>query len=239
MKKLLIVVVLLIAAAVVYKEMGRGGGAPAMLRISGEISNPYPVGSPLHAQQQEFVDRFNADPALRERFAGSFTSKGLYAEMNRALKRGARSLPSAQLIAMTRAMAAVIPRLPQKSCAKLMRPRDDFDPELGADMRSALERLPPVHHRNFWNFYLDALKSEIELRPELRIDPAARERALNELGQRYPGRFGERLVGVLNNPLGAADEDACWAINSMVHTSTQLSPDHAEAIARLIWGGAD
>ena len=239
MKKLLVVVVLLIAAAVVYKEMGKGGGIPGVRQLSGEISNPYPPGSPLHAQQQEFVDRFNADPALRDRFAGSFTSKGLYAEMNRALKRGARSLPSAQLIAMTRAMAAVIPRMPQKSCAKLMRPRDDFDPELGADMRSALERLPPVHHRNFWNFYLDALKSEIEQRPELRVDLPARERALNELGQRYPGQFGERLVGVLNNPLGAADEDACWAINSMVHTSTQLSPDHAEAIARLLWGGVD
>ena len=238
MKKLLVAVVLLIAAAVVYKETGRDG-APVARRISGEISNPYPAGSPLHAQQQEFVDRFNADPALRERFAGSFTSKGLYAELNRALRRGARSLPSAQLISVTRAMAAVIPRLPQKSCAKLIRPRDDFDPELGADFRAALERLPPVHHRNFWNFYLDALKSEIELRPELRVDLAARERALNELGQRYPGQFGERLVGVLNNPLGAADEDACWAINSMVHTSTQLSPDHAEAIARLLWGGVD
>lgn len=238
MKKLIVVVLLLIAAAVVYKEMGKDG-APALLRNSGEISNPYPVGSALHAQQQEFVDRFNADPALRERFAGSFTSKGLYAEMNRALRRGARSLASEQLIAVTRAMAAVIPRLPQKSCAKLIRPRDDFDPELGADFRAALERLPPVHHRNFWNFYLDALKAEIEQRPELRVNLPAREMALNELGQRYPGRFGERLSGVLKNPLGAADEDACWAINSMVHTSTQLSPDHAEAIARLLWGGVD
>jgi hypothetical protein len=237
-KKLLIVVVLLIVAAVVYKEMGKGG-LPVIRQLSGEISNPYPPGSALHAQQQEFVDRFNADPALRERFAGTFTSKGLYAEMNRALKRGARSLPSAQLIAMTRAMAAVIPRLPQKSCAKLVRPRDDFDPELGADMRAALERLPPVHHRNFWNFYLDALKSEIEQRPELPVNKAAQQMALNELGQRYPGQFGDRLIGVIKNPTGSADEDACWAINSMVHTSTQLSPDHAEVLARLIWGGSD
>lgn len=238
MKKLLVVVVLLIAAAVVYKEMGRNGVAVTR-QPSGEIVNPYPPGSPLHAQQQEFVDRFNADPALRERFAGSFTSKGLYAEMDRALKRGARSLPSAQLITLTRAMAAVIPRLPQKSCAKLVHPRDDFDRELGADFRAALERLPPVHHRNFWNFYLDALKAEIEQRPELRVDLPARQRALDELGQRYPGQFGVRLVAVMDNPLGAADEDACWAINSMVHTSTQLSPDHAEAIARLLWGGVD
>lgn len=238
MKKLLIVVVLLIVAAVVYKEMGKGG-VPVLRALSGEIKNPYPPGSALHAQQQEFVDRFNVDPALRERFAGTFTSKGLYAEMNRALKRGARSLGSAQLISVTRAMAAVIPRLPQKSCAKLIRPRDDFDRELGADFRAALERLPPVHHRNFWNFYLDALKSEIEQRPELPVNKAAQQMALNELGERYPGQFGERLVGVINNPTGSADEDACWAINSMVHTSTQLSPDHAEVLARLIWGGVD
>ncbi|WP_146909256.1 hypothetical protein [Arenimonas daejeonensis] len=238
MKKLLIVVVLLIVAAVVYKEMG-SSDAPIMRRLSGEIVNPYPPGSALHAQQQEFVDRFNADPALRERFAGTFTSKGLYAEMNRALKRGARSLGSAQLISVTRAMAAVIPRLPQKSCAKLIRPRDDFDRELGADFRAALERLPPVHHRNFWNFYLDALKSEIEQRPELPVNKTAQQMALNELGARYPGQFGDRLLGVINNPTGSADEDACWAINSMVHTSTQLSPDHAEVLARLIWGGVD
>lgn len=238
MKKLLIVVVLLIVAAIVYKETG-SGGIPVLRVLSGEIKNPYPPGSALHVQQQEFVDRFNADPALRERFAGTFTSKGLYAEMNRALKRGARSLGSAQLISVTRAMAAVIPRLPQKSCAKLVRPRDDFDRELGADFRAALERLPPVHHRNFWNFYLDALKSEIEQRPELPVNKTAQQMALNELGARYPGQFGDRLVGVINNPAGAADEDACWAINSMVHTSTQLSPDHAEVLARLIWGGSD
>ena len=237
MKKLIAILFLVVLAAVVGKNLLSGDSVLPLKVFSGEIKNPYPAGSALHAQQQVFVDRFNADPDLRARFAGTFTSKGLYAELTRALQRGARSLDSGQLMTMTKAMAAVIPRLPQHSCAKLIRPKDDFDPALAADFRDALERLPPQHHRNFWEFYLQALKAEIQQLPEKPIDLAARERALLELGSRYPGQFGERLVAVSANPVGASDEDACWAINTLTHTSTQLSPDHAEQMARLLWGG--
>ncbi len=237
MKKLIVVLFVLVLAAVVGKKLLSGESVLALVGMSGEVTNPYPPGSTLHAQQQHFVDRFNADPELRARFTGSFTSKGLYAELTRALQRGARSLDSPQLISLTRAMAAVIPRLPENSCAKLMRPKDDFDPALGADIRSALERLPPQHHRNFWEFYLLALKADIQKLPEKPVDADARERALLELGSRYTGQFGQRLSAVIANPIGASDEDACWAINTLTHTSTQLSPDHAEPMARLIWGG--
>jgi len=235
MKKLLLALVVVIVVVVGFKEMKSGrvvlGGS------NGEMENPYPPGSALHAQQQVFVDRFNADPALRKRFAGSFTSKGLYAELTTALQRGARSLDGNQLITVTKAMAAVIPRLSQANCAKLIRPRDDFDPVLGADFRSALERLPPHHHRNFWEFYLRSLQAEVQGVPERRTDIPARDRAMAELGSRFTGRFGERMARVLANPVAAPDEDACWAINTLTHTSTQLSPDHAEAIARMLWGG--
>lgn len=235
MKKLLLLLVVLVLGAVAAKELL--SDRPVLLQSRGEMVNPYPAGSALHAQQQLFVDRFNADPALRDRFAGTFTSKGLYAELTNALQRGARSLDSTQLITVTRAMAAVIPRLTQANCAKLIRPKDDFDPVLGADVRSALERLPPHHHRGFWEFYLQALQAEVRDLPERPLDMAARERALADLGSRYTGPFGERLAKVLANPVAAPDEDACWAINTLTHTSTQLSPDHAEAMARLIWGG--
>ena len=237
MKKLIGWLFAIVLVAVVGKQLATGEGPLPLGGSSAVMVNPYAPGSALHAQQQVFVDRFNADPELRERFAGTFTSKGLYAELTRALQRGARSLDSAQLMSLTKAMAAVIPRLPQHSCAKLIRPRDDFDPALGADFRAALERLPPHHHRNFWEFYLQALKAEIQQLPEKPIDQAARERALLELGARYPGQFGQRIAAVFANPVGAADEDACWAINTLTHTSTQLSPDHAEQIARLLWGG--
>ena len=237
MKKLIGWLFAIVLVAVVGKQLATGEGPLPLGGSSAVMVNPYAPGSALHAQQQVFVDRFNADPELRERFAGTFTSKGLYAELTRALQRGARSLDSAQLMSLTKAMAAVIPRLPQQSCAKLIRPRDDFDHALGADLRAALERLPPQHHRNFWEFYLQALKAEIQQLPEKPIDLAARERALLDLGSRYPGQFGQRISAVFENPVGASDEDACWAINTLTHTSTQLSPDHAEQMARLLWGG--
>ncbi|WP_290889668.1 hypothetical protein [Arenimonas sp.] len=235
MKKLLVFLVLVIGAAMWGKSMLTG---EPILRVgSSELVNPYPPGSALHAQQQEFVDQFNADPKLRDRFAGRFTSKGLYAEVTGALQRGARSLDSAQLISVTRAMAAVIPRLREENCAKLIRPKDDFDPVLSADISDALERLPPRHHRNFWNFYLSSLKAEVNDLPERPVDGPARERALEELGSRYHGPTGQRLANVMRDPVRAPDAEACWAINTLTHTSTQLSPDHAEALARLIWGG--
>lgn len=235
MKQLVLILVLVVVAAVAGKALL--SDTPVLRFASGELQNPYAPGSVLYAQQQGFVDQFNADPGLRDRFAGTFTSKGLYAEVTGALQRGARSLDSAQLISVTRAMAAVIPRLREENCAKMIRPADDFDPVFSADFRAALERLPPHHHRNFWNFYLSALKAEVNDLPERRVDMPARERALDELGSRYHGPTGQRLANVMRNPAAAPDAEACWAINTLTHTSTQLSPDHAEALARLIWGG--
>lgn len=237
MKKLLIVLVLLIAGAVLFKEM-KSGGLP-VLKSDGGIVNTLAPTSPLYAQQQRFVDQFNADPQLRERFAGTFTSKGLFAEVQMALKRGGQSLDGPSLVKATRAMAAMIPRLPLHSCAKLMRPADDFDRPLGRDIDAALERLPPIHHHNLWDFYLRALKAEVTNAPITRFDPVARENALMLLGEKFPGRFGERLAAVAQNPVAASDEDACWAINALTHNATQLSPDSAEALSRMIWAGGE
>ncbi|GAB2653476.1 hypothetical protein GCM10027193_03680 [Arenimonas aestuarii] len=202
-----------------------------------EFSNPYPPGSALYDQHQSFVDRANADPKLRERFARTLDSRGLYAELQLAMARGAQSLDAATVVGATRAMAAVIPRLPEQSCAKLMRPRNDFDEALGRDVRAAFERLPPRRHREFLEFYLQALKAEAHGLPRLPVDPEARRRALGHLGDAYPGTFGQRLQGVLSNPSRASDEDACWAVNSLTHTSTQLDPESREVLSRLIWGG--
>lgn len=202
-----------------------------------EFTNPYPPGSALHDQHQSFVDQANADPKLRERFARTLDSKGLYAELQLAMARGAQSLDAATVVGATRAMAAVIPRLPEESCAKLMRPRDDFDEALGRDVRDAFERLPPRRHQDFLEFYLQALKAEVHGLPRRPVDPEARQRALGHLGDAFPGTFGQRLQGVLNNPARASDEDACWAVNSLTHTSTQLDPESREVLSRLIWGG--
>lgn len=235
MKNLLVLVVLVALGLVLHKAFL--SDRPLVRVSSGQFTNPYPPGSELHAQHQAFVDAANADEKLRERFAGTFTSKGLYAELKLALARGARSLDATTLVNATRAMAAVIPRLPEASCAKLIRPADDFDPELGQDVRDAFERLPARHHRNFLDFYLKALKAEVHDAPLVRVDKEVTDRALRHLGEAYPGDFGRRLQGVLRDPVRAADEDACWVINSMTHTSTQLDDESAVAMSRLIWGG--
>jgi hypothetical protein len=236
MKTWIVVIVLALVAAVAWKEMNPGGG----LRLpgsSGALVNTLAPTSPHYAQQQEFIDRFNADPELRDRFAGSFSSKGLYAEVTFALARGAQSLDGPSLVRVTRAMAAVIPRLPEKSCAKLVRERDDFDRELSRDIDDALARLPAAHHRNLWDFYLRALKAEVDGMPIRPVDEEHLQVALQELGGNYNGREAARMQAVMRNPDDAADADACWAINTMTFGATQLSPQSAEAMARLIWAG--
>ena len=235
MKNLLVIVVLVVLGAVLHKAFL--SDRPLVRVSTGQFTNPYPPSSELHAQHQVFVDAANADEKVRERFAGTFTSKGLYAELKLALARGAQTLDAGTLVKATKAIAAVIPRLPEASCAKLIRPADDFDPELGQDVREAFERLPAYHHRNFLDFYLKALKAEVHGAPVVRVDKEVSQRALRHLGEAYPGDFGRRLESVLRDPVRAADEDACWAINSMTHTSTQLDDESAEAMSRLIWGG--
>jgi hypothetical protein len=235
MKKLVWLLVLVAVVVGAKQYLSGGGSLPGM--APPRFQNMYAPTSPLYAQNQAFVDRANADEKLRQRFAGKMSSKGLFAELRLALARGAQSLDGPMVISATRAMAAVIPRLPQRSCAKLMRPRDDFDPELERDARAAFERLPARHHRNFLEYYLRALQAEVHDAPRVAQDPAARQRALQHLGEAYPGVFGERLAGVLRDPVRASDEDACWAINSMTHTATQLDPESAEALSRLLWGG--
>ena len=236
MKKWLIVIVMALVAAVAWKELAKRGIGPSM-NVGGEMHNPLPPESPLYAQQQEFVDRFNADPALRERFAGRFSSKGLYAELTTALRRGGQSLDAAVLVKGTTAMAAMLPRLPEQSCAKLIRPRDDFDRELSADIGATLERLPPKHHRNLWELYLQALKAEVDDAPVRPRDRAAEEAAWRLLGETYNASQAERIVGVLKSPARASDEDACWAINTMTHGASLLPPGSAEAFSRAMWAG--
>lgn len=94
MEKLIAILFLVVLAAVVGKNLLSGNPVLPLRVLSGEIQNPHPAASPLHAQQQVFVDRFNADPELRARFAGTFSSKGLYAELS-----GAKQLTFGQRIA--------------------------------------------------------------------------------------------------------------------------------------------
>lgn len=234
MKKLF-VLVLLVLAVIGAKQIFSGRSPLAALTGPVVMVNPYAPGSPLYAQQQYLADRFNSEPALRERFAGIATRKGLYAEVQTALSRGARSLGQQRLIGLLKAMSAVTPRLSPHSCAKLLLPKDDFDEELGEDFRHALESLPPTQHKRFTDFYLDALLADVNNLPVIAVTPEAREHALYELSANYRGEPGQRIARVLQAPAAASEEDRCWAANTLFMAMSQLAPSNAVAMARIMW----
>ena len=234
--KWVVVLVVLIVGAVVYKEMGRGGGGLSFGEPP-KMVNLLPPTSPLYAQQQEFVDKFNADMALRERYADQLTTQGIYSEMRGALARGAQSLDDASLLKATRAMASLLPRLPEHTCANLMRPRDEFDLALSNDVNDALARLPAHHHRNLWDFYLRSLKAEVENAPIRPTNAEHQRNAMMQLGSIYSQQDAVRLMGVIQNPAGVADSDACWAIKTFTHATTRLSPQGSYAMSRMLWAG--
>jgi hypothetical protein len=212
-------------------------GRPAWQMHAVLLVNPYAPTSPLYADHQAFVDRFNANEKLRNRFAGEMTSKGLYAAWKSAFNRGARSLPRDRLVAIAKTQAAIMARVPELTCAKFLRPRDDFDEAMGADIRNAIEALPPYHHQVTTNFFYDAMQAEVDNAPAIPVDEENLKGAYQALSQRYPGEYGARLVAALNNPIGATDADACWAANSLMTTAAQLPDENAEALLRKWFGG--
>jgi hypothetical protein len=235
MKKIIITLLVLLGIAMLAKNLM--SDHPLVQLGSAKLVNPYAPTSPLYASHQAFVDKFNGNPKLVARFSGTASSKGLYAMWRAALNRGARSLPRQRLIEVAKTQVALLPRMPEASCAKMIRPREEFDQALGADIRSAIEQLPPRHHQVITEFMYDALVAEVDDAPVIAVDDEALKGALISLGQRFPGEYGERLVGVLRNPNGASDADACWAANSLMNTTTQLPDEFAEALLRKSFGG--
>jgi hypothetical protein len=234
MKKILFVVVLVLLAMLGKNLMS---DHPLVRIGSVKLVNPYAPASPLYADHQRFVDKFNGNPRLVKRFSGVISSKGLYATWKAAFSRGARSLPRRRLIEVARTQVALLPRMPEASCAKMIRPRDDFDEALGTDVRAAVEKLPPRHHQVMAEFMYDALLAEIDDAPVVKVDESALRGAELSLGQRFPGEFGQRVARVLQDPNAASDADACWAANALMNTITQLPEDHAEALLRRSFGG--
>ena len=200
------------------------------------LTNPYPASSPLHAPHQAFVDKVNGNPRILERFAGVRSGQPLYAAWNDTLRDGAHRLPGKRLVAVARTEVAILARLPEASCAKVIRPRDRYDEALGKDIQDAVERLPPRHHQVMTGFTYDALAAAADDAPAIPVDKQHLEAAFDALGARYPGEHGIRLMNVMRNPGGASDEDACWAANSLLHTSSELNDQAAEALLRTMFG---
>jgi hypothetical protein len=233
MRKIVIVLLVLAVLFGARKMIGGGGMLPGM---GAHLENEYPPGSPLHDANQAFVDRVNANPKILALFDGAHSKDALYLAWNDALRAGAVTLPADRLVAVARTEVAIMARLPEASCAKLMHPRDSFDQALTDDIRAAVQELPARHHQVMANFTYDALEAKVNQAPAIPVDPQELGYALQSLGQQYSGVFGERLSRVMANPVAASDEDACWAVNSILNSATQLSPAQAEALRRTFLG---
>ena len=231
MKKLLLAIVL-VAAAVAAVRWARGD-SPLSL-VTARVRNPYAPSSPLYAASQSFVDGVNADPKLRDRFAGTFTRRGLYAEVCTALQRGARSLDGPVLVGATTAMARALPHLDTHTCAEAFREHDTFDAERSAKLQEAFEQISPTQHAHLMAFYLEALKAEAYDAPVKPIDEEQLQSALRNLGDQYQGEYAQRFVSAMRDKGSASDEDLCWAGTTLLHGVTLMGDRDREVLSR--WG---
>jgi hypothetical protein len=233
MKKFLIAMILLIGLAIAYKFTQNGVSALPFMTV--RLVNPLTPSSPLYQQHQVFIDKVNANEKVVAKFGGAISSKGLFAILKQMHLRGAQSLPRKQIIAENRAMVAMMARLPQRSCAKLARPRDDFDPELTTDMLAVLEKLPVKYHKTMTDFTYDAMVADVENAAIIPVDQENYQAALRDLGRAYHGEAAEKIMRVLGNVEAASDEDACWAINSMMTSAEAMPSNYTEALMRQSW----
>lgn len=231
MKKLLLAAcaVVLVVMAVRWAR----GDSPLSL-VAAKLTNPYPPSSPLYAAGQQFVNGVNADPTLRDRFSGTFTRRGLYAEVTTALRRGARSLDGPVLVGATTALARALPHLDTHTCAEAFREHDTFDAERSRKMQEALEEISPVQHAHLMDFYLQALKAEVNDVPPKPVDQEALQGALRNLGDQYQGQYAERFVHAMSDKGAASDEDLCWAGTTLLHGVTLMGDRDREVLSR--WG---
>lgn len=233
MKKILLALAALVVMAVLYKQSQTG--AIHVPFTSARLVNPLPPGSELYDEHQMFIDRVNANEKIVAKFGHSISSKGLFGILKEMHRRGAQSLPRKQIIAENRAMVAMMARLPEKSCAKLARPRDDFDKELTLDILTALEKLPLKHHKNMTDFAYDAMVADVEDATVIPVDEGNYQAALRDLGRTYHGPSAEKLIRVLENVQDASDADACWAINSLMTAAEAMPANYTEALMRHSW----
>lgn len=233
MKKILIALIVIAGLAFFFKQSQNGG--VSLPFISAKLVNPLQPGSILYADHQAFIDKVNANEKIVSEFGGAISSKGLFGILKEMQRRGAQSLPRKQIVAVNRAMVAIMVRLPERSCAKLARPRDDFDEQLTADMLAALERLPSKHHKTMTDFVYDAMLADVENMAIIPVNQANYQAALLDLQYTYHGSSAEKMNRIMGNIQGASDTDACWAINSMMTAAEKMPSQNTEALIRHSW----
>lgn len=233
MKKILIALVLISGLAFFYKQSQNGGITVPFM--SAKLVNPLQPGSALYNDHQAFIDKVNSNEKIVSKFGGAISGKGLFGILREMQLRGAQSLPRKQIVAMNWAMVAIMVRLPERSCAKLARPRDDFDEQLTMDMLAALERLPSKYHKTMTDFIYDAMVADVENMANIPVSEANYQAALLDLQFTYRGSSAEKMNRIMGNIQAASDEDACWAINSMMTAAEKMPSENTEALMRHSW----
>ena len=233
MKKILIAIVVIAGLAFFYKQSQTGGAVIPFM--SAKLVNPLQPGSVLYNDHQAFIDKVNSNEKIVSKFGGAISSKGLFGNLKEMQNRGAQSLPRKQIVALNRAMVAIMVRLPERSCAKLARPRDDFDEQLTSDMLAALERLPSKYHKTMTDFIYDAMVADVENLAIIQVNQANYQAALLDLQYTYHGSSAEKMNRIMSNIQGASDADACWAINSLMTAAEKMPPQNTEALMRHSW----
>ena len=223
------------------------GAAFAVLALAGcdllpqskpefNLQNNHAPGSALHDSTQIFIDGFNNDPDLQAHFADTFSKDGMYAEMPRAISRGARSLDAATVQAAMGGMKRAITSLQPADCAAFFRPESQRVIGMGERMQQGFEKVLPRHHAALMRYYLAALKAEAANAPAVRIDPQVREQAFQHLAMQYTGPAAERINRVMSNKAAASDEDLCWMGNSLLNGVEKLGDREREAATRTLLG---
>ncbi|AXA83891.1 hypothetical protein DCD74_03575 [Lysobacter oculi] len=201
-----------------------------------KLQNTHAPGSALHDSTQLFIDGFNNDPELQQHFAETFSKDGMYAEMPRAISRGAQSLDAATVQDAVGGMKRAITSLEPADCAAFFRPESQRVIGMGERMQRGFEKVPPKHHAALMRYYLAALKAEATNAPRVRIDPQVREQAFQHLTMQYTGPAAERINRVMSYPAGASDEDLCWMGNSLLNGMEKLGDREREAATRTLLG---
>jgi hypothetical protein len=230
MKKIVIAFIVLVVVAVLYKESRNGSIGLPFSKV--QMTNSLPRSSSLYSQHQAFIDKFNSNEKIINKFGGVISSKGLFAIQKEMYGRGIQSLPREQLVAENKALVAVMVRLPLRSCAKLARPSDDYDPALTNDMLTVLEKMPDKYHKTMTDFLYDAMVADVENMPKIPVNQSYYQAALQDLSYTYHGSSAERINRILANLQAANDEDACWAINSLMTAVEKMPAKNIEAFLR-------
>ncbi len=198
------------------------------------LTNPYQEKSPYHADRAVFLQRLSQSSKVNARFSQTLATRGHLAALPLTMQRATLAIKPELLWKMTNVLMLALPLMPEKSCAAVLRLPSPYDDRLGKDFVSALEKMPPEHHKVAMDFYFDALQAEVDDQQGQKIDVESFSAATATLAGLYADQ--RQLLGTaLNDPNSLSDQQACTAIKQLLSGIGQMKQQHTEALVRKLW----